>query len=111
MAKKPNRAGSPMTINGHPVLDYPLQGEKISAGQYSVRVAAPGAKAVEVAIDQGDWRACREAVGYWWFDWSGYEAGEHEVVARVRTPEGRVARSEPHEFFVAFENLPKPSNS
>lgn len=84
------------------VLDYPRQGESIDSREYAVRVGAPAdARTVEVAIDQGDWLACRPAVGYWWYDWSGFEPGEHEVIARAQTPDGRTLRTEIHDCFVA----------
>ena len=109
MAKKNH--GMMKTIvktNGNPVLDYPVQGDTISGRDYTVRISAPeGTKLVEVAVDQGQWKPCRQAAGYWWYDWSGYEAGEHEIVARSNTPEGRTLRSEPHEFLVALPGAPK----
>lgn len=81
-------------------VDYPRQGESIEVPFYSIRLSAPeDAAAMEIAIDQGDWRACRKAAGYWWYDWSGYESGEHEIVARLRI-DGRIVTCEPHEFFV-----------
>jgi hypothetical protein len=68
---------------------------------YTVRVAAPDkARGVDVAVDQGAWRPCRRSVGYWWYDWSGYTSGEHEMIARVRMRDGEVVTSEPHEFFI-----------
>lgn len=92
-----------MTVKtGAAVLDYPMQGEKIDSKDYTVRVGAPsGVKKVEVAIDQGSWRACRPAVGYWWYDWSGFEPGEHEVVARAQTEDGRTLRTEIHDCVVS----------
>ena len=82
-------------------VDYPQQNEKIASAQYAVRVGAPeDVKSVEVAVDQGSWLPCRKAVGYWWYDWSGYGKGEHEIVARIETQEGKRISSEPREFFV-----------
>ncbi|MBI4376969.1 MAG: hypothetical protein HY549_11030 [Elusimicrobia bacterium] len=82
-------------------VDYPQQGERVISPQYTLRLSAPeGAKNVEVSIDQGDWRCCRQADGHWWYDWSGYDNGEHEIVARIETQEGGKISSEPHEFFV-----------
>lgn len=83
-------------------VDYPQQNEVITSPEYTVRVAAPeGARSVAVCIDQGDWLPCREAVGYWWFDWAGYGNGEHSIVARVETADGGKALSKDVEFFVA----------
>lgn len=82
-------------------VDYPRQNEMITSETYAVRVFAPeGAKRVGISIDQGPWKSCRPAVGYWWFDWAGYENGEHEIVVSMESPEGVRVLSEPHEFFV-----------
>ena len=87
--------------------DYPRQNDKISSVCYTIRLSAPqGVKKAEVSIDQGDWLPCREAIGHWWYDWSGYSDGEHEVVARITLQDGNVIRSEPCEFFVIPQ--PKP---
>lgn len=85
-----------------PSVEYPMQDEKIVSPAYTLRIGAPaGAEAVDVSIDQGEWRPCRPASGFWWYDWSGYEDGEHEAVARTRGHGGRWLVSEPHEFMVA----------
>lgn len=85
-------------------VDFPRQNEVISSREYSLRMAAPeGVKSVEISLDQSEWKPCRPAVGYWWYDWAGYDSGEHEVVTRIETQEGRQVISEPHEFFVRLE--------
>lgn len=82
-------------------VDYPQQDEVIASADYAIRVGAPGgASQVEISLNQGPWQPCREAAGYWWYDWSGYSNGEHEVVARCLDSSGRLLRGEPHEFFV-----------
>ncbi|MBI5245661.1 MAG: hypothetical protein HY923_00645 [Elusimicrobia bacterium] len=82
-------------------VNHPLQNEVITSAQYTVRVYAPeGVKRVGISIDQGKWMACRPAVGFWWFDWSGYENGEHEIIVSMETPDGKRITGEPHEFFV-----------
>ncbi len=64
-------------------LDYPQKGELVISRQYTLRFSAPeGAPMVEVSIDGGDWRPCRFAVGHWWFDWEGYDEGDHLLRAR-----------------------------
>ena len=62
--------------------------------------ANPGTLGVEVSIDQGDWMSCREALGIWWYDWSGYAKGKHEVVARALITDGISASSSPRLFTV-----------
>ncbi|NNN05762.1 MAG: hypothetical protein HKL90_07660 [Elusimicrobia bacterium] len=82
-------------------VDFPRQYQTIVGMTYTFRISAPeSARSVEIAVDQGDWRPCRPAVGYWWFDWSGYDEGEHEAVARFVTAEGFAVSAEPHEFVV-----------
>lgn len=82
-------------------VSYPSERETIAHPSYTFQVAAVGqAAAVELSIDREDWRPCRDAVGLWWFDWSGYGSGEHEAVARLRRPDGTTRLSEPRVFEV-----------
>jgi hypothetical protein len=70
-------------------IDYPQEGEAVTAPQYTVRVTVPeGAPFVDVSVDKGEWQPCRFAVGHWWFDWAGYSAGQHTLRARVVGPDG-----------------------
>lgn len=79
-----------------PWLDYPAPGESITGEQYTLRVgAAADVESAEVSINGGPWQACRPAIGYWWFDWSGYEGGKHRLVARVRTRDGAIHETLP----------------
>ena len=88
-------------------VNFPRQNEVVSSAQYTVRVFAPeSAKRVGISVDQGPWKSCRPAVGFWWYDWSGYENGEHEIIVYMETPEGKRITCEPHEFFV--DTRPKP---
>lgn len=85
-----------------PEVEYPQQDEAITSPQYTFRIGAPaGAAGVEVSIDQGPWLACRNVAGFWWYDWSGYDDGEHEISARTRGKSGQWRLSTPHEFVVA----------
>ena len=85
-----------------PVIDYPRHNEVVVSPTYALRIAAPAAvAALDVSIDQGPWRACRKDVGYWWYDWSGYADGEHEIIARTRGQNGRWRMSAPRELSVA----------
>lgn len=88
-------------------VDFPRQNEVIASSEYTFRISAPAdVQKVEVTIDHGPWHHCRQAAGFWWCDWSGYDDGEHEVTARLVTGDGRTVSAEPHEFFVRLE--PKP---
>jgi len=83
-------------------IDFPQQGERIVSPDYTFRIGAKTAGAVEISIDGGEWRPCREAEGYWWYDWSGYEPGKHKAVARVHPENGREIPSETRRFVVEF---------
>lgn len=97
------KKGGLLPLRAKTAVDFPRQNEVVAAKDYTVRISAPeGAVGVEVAVDQGDWQACRPAVGYWWYDWSGYEEGEHELIARAKGPDGKTSSSGACEFFVDF---------
>jgi len=82
-------------------IDFPQQDEGVAQGNYTFRVGTlPEAEKVEVSIDRGPWLACRKAVGYWWYDWSGYACGIHRLTARAFFPEGSVAVSTQRRFQV-----------
>jgi|GEM_PF-2468829 len=84
-----------------PAVDYPKQDEKLGPPHYSVRVTVhEKADQVDVSIDQGPWQPCRRSSGHWWFDWTDFDKGEHEVIARARQGEGRWMVSIPNEFMV-----------
>ena len=85
-----------------PVVDFPSQAETIASSHYTFRISSPEkAESVDVSIDQGPWLACRKAEGFWWRDWSDYQRGAHEVIARTPGKNGRYAMSAPVEFTVA----------
>lgn len=69
-------------------IDYPVASETLLGSEYVIRFGVGGADAVELSIDGSEWLPCRATSGYWWFDWSGITPGRHELVARMRTPEG-----------------------
>lgn len=83
-------------------IDYPQRQDVILSSSYSFRIAAdPELTHVEVSIDEGPWQACRRSVGYWWYDWSGFAPGRHQLLARGRGPAGRIAVTAPRQFDVA----------
>lgn len=87
-----------------PAVEYPRRGERISSPDYTFRVFAPAeARKVGISIDQGPWKSCRPAVGFWWFDWSGFEDGAHQGVVSMTDEDGLRVVSEPHEFLVELE--------
>ena len=84
-------------------IDHPQQDQIVTSMLYSFRVDGPETLALlEVSIDRGPWHACRRACGYWWYDWSGYENGEHVLVARGQNRDGSPVGSTPRRFTVAL---------
>lgn len=84
---KPRRKGAVQ-------VKYPRAGETVFRPSYSVQIeTSPDPVRVELRINDADWRPCREALGLWWFDWSGFEPGAHRLVARVMTQDGDVLES------------------
>lgn len=73
---------SPLSV----VIDYPQDGETVRAGHYSVRLTVSAPAEVQLRVDGGDWRSCREAVGHYWLDWSAAPA---LLEARARAGKGR----------------------
>ncbi|MBI3547536.1 MAG: hypothetical protein HY078_00645 [Elusimicrobia bacterium] len=84
-------------------VDHPRDDERILSNEYSIRISAAPAGKVEISIDGGEWQPCREAVGHWWYDWSGYGPGRHRVVARLQPLSGRKVRSMTSHFLVILE--------
>ena len=71
-------------VTAEVTLDYPQERERVIGPEYTFRVAARAASRVEIAIDGNAWQPCRQAEGYWWYDWSGYLSGKHQAVARIQ---------------------------
>ncbi len=85
-------------------FDYPQRRDVILSKEYTFRLGAQAQlKGVEISVDEGPWEPCRQAVGYWWYDWAGYAPGDHQAVARGITPEGKWVSTPPRQFQVRFE--------
>lgn len=92
VAEKPpvRRRKAPVAVS------YPKDGQTIVEPSYTLQIeVAEPASAVALALGEGEWRACREALGLWWYDWDGYDSGTYQVVARMMRPDGSVELSEP----------------
>ena len=109
----PDRTGAEIAGGGvRVVLDYPQQGEKITAPQYTFRVGTSGdIELAAVSINQGPWQPCRNSAGYWWYDWSGYTEGRYQAEAKAQTKDGRVFTSEPCKFQVVLGRAEKDPNN
>ena len=85
------------------VLDHPQQGEKITAPQYTFRIGTLGdIELVAISINNGPWQPCRNAAGYWWYDWAGYTEGRYQAEAEAQTKDGRVFMTGQRNFQVVF---------
>ena len=85
-------------------LDYPQENENIVSREYAFRITTEGAmRSVSVSMDAGNWQPCREAVGHWWYDWSDYKEGEHQVRVKAMTQSGEKISFGPRVFRVMFE--------
>lgn len=94
------------------VLDHPQQGENITAPCYTFRAGTIGEIArVEISINEGPWRPCRNSVGYWWYDWSDYAGGRYQAVVRAQAKNDKVFTSGPCKFQVALSADGKPSKA
>jgi hypothetical protein len=99
VAEKPAASRKSKSIS----IAHPAKKETVAHPTYTFQVAAAEpATSVELLIDEGGWQPCREALGLWWYDWSGYHASEHKAVARLHRPDGTIALSELRIFEVSL---------
>lgn len=80
------------------IIDYPLEREIISNSVYTFRLSALKPQSVEVSLDGKEWRPCRESVGFWWYDWAGYQGGTYTLLARMTDRNGKAVKSKPRQF-------------
>jgi hypothetical protein len=82
-------------------VEYPKEGERINSTHYAFKISArfPVVK-VEVSLDGGAWKACRQAAGHWWFDWTGFSSKNYVLHARARTKDGAEHMSSVRRFVV-----------
>ncbi len=92
--------------NGSIAIDYPKNGEAILPQHYAIRVGSTE-DLVEIAVDGGEWQACRKAGGYHWYDWYNISQGGHKCVARMKLDSGKYKKSKA----VAFKTLPVPETN
>ena len=74
------------------VIDHPKSGETLTHSYYAVRVGASWGQP-EISIDGSNWKACRHAAGYFWFDWSPIPPGQHKLTARIKAADGKFKSS------------------
>lgn len=75
-------------------LDYPQQNEIIISKHYSFRISASeGVKTVAISIDGCEPVECRQAAGYFWYDWSEIEPGKHDVYLVAEFEDGTLIKT------------------
>ena len=72
------------------VIDFPRAGEAVTGPEYTLRIMAPAAERVEVSIDNAGWEPCRESLGLWWYDWSGFAPGTRQLRVQALGADGRI---------------------
>ncbi len=93
MAKKRRGQKKPRRLSSiYVVVDYPQEGEVLIGPDYTIRIGASEKGSTEVSIDGGEWKKCRMAEGFWWYDWKHYPPGPHTIAARLVNEKGRVLR-------------------
>jgi hypothetical protein len=93
-------------------IEYPRQNETIASNSYTFHIVAmPGAKKVEVSIDDSVWEPCRQSGDSFFYDWFSYAPGEHEIVARVHLSDGHYHTSEHRFINVELENDGREQNA
>lgn len=76
-------------VEEYVVVDHPKNLEVIPENiPFAVRIGASECSAMDISIDDQPWQPCRNAVGYWWFDWEGFTPGSHQIVARLHKNNG-----------------------
>jgi hypothetical protein len=86
-------------------IEYPHESEKVAARKLTFRILAYETERVEIRIDQGRWRPCRFAGGFWWYDWSGFKTGAHEAMVRIHPRFGIISVSGTRRFLVDLPSL------
>jgi hypothetical protein len=85
-----------VTVEAHVIVDYPKEMEIITSSHYTLKFGSSDeTRTVEVSIDGGPWRECRKTGHYFWFDWTNYMSGRHEIIARARLLDGDVEETAP----------------
>ena len=65
-------------------IDYPQNNETVFCGHYCFRLGSrKPCSAMQVSINGGEWQNCRQANGYWWFDWWNFNTGNFYLEAKA----------------------------
>lgn len=86
--KTTTRTETRTTLKEYVEIDYPTNMETITSRYYGIRIGTGPCDRVDISIDDQPWQTCRHSVGYWWYDWTNYTPGTHQMVARMYTKTG-----------------------
>ncbi len=65
-------------------IDYPQNNETVYCGHYCFRLGSrKPCSAMQVSINGGEWQNCRQANGYWWYDWWNFNTGNFYLEAKA----------------------------
>lgn len=76
--------------NAYLMIDYPVEGDRISCGHYAIRIGSSPDGYVELSFNDGEWHPCRYDDGFWWFDWVYFTPGDYKLAARMVDANGNV---------------------
>jgi hypothetical protein len=74
-------------------IDFPEEGASIYPGHYAVRISSSLSEPVEISVNGSPWESCREASGYFWFDWWPEETGKTSISVRSKSTAGKTAKT------------------
>ncbi len=82
-------------------IDFPREGDVLpNSGHYAVRIGAKPDTAVELSFDNKNWFQCREAAGYYWFDWYPTKVSGVTLTARIKNGNRVSKRSAPRKVCI-----------
>ena len=65
-------------------IDYPQNNETVYCGHYCFRLGSrKPCSGMQVSVNGGAWQNCRQANGYWWFDWWNFNTGNFYLEAKA----------------------------
>lgn len=88
-AKTPARSKKAAEPTAEATVDFPASGETVLPGHYAVRISTQLENDVEINVGGKEWFACRESLGFFWFDWWPSNPGPVTLSVRVKTGKGK----------------------
>ena len=83
-------------------IDYPQNNETVFCGHYCFRLGSrKPCSGMQVSINGGAWQNCRQANGYWWFDWWNFNTGNFYLEAKALV-EGKEEQTPKRRFKVTL---------